>query len=489
MKPESNAASVRATITFPPDLYATLEASMVKPAFRALFFSLTLIAEAMLLAPGAKAQGGRVVDESQTVTLRGNTRPEAKFAQYDLGRVADDLPVEHLLLLLQRSLAQEQALETYIDSLNDKSSPNFHKWLTAVQLGEQYGVAPEDLGTVTNWLESHGFTVNTVYSNHIVIDFSGTAGEVRDAFHTELHYLRIGDQTHIANMSDPQIPAALAPVVQGIFSLNDFKPHPMYRMADPAYTFAGCATTTDAPTEPGTCYGVTAQDNQVIYNLTPLYPAAGQPDSTGHYSGQGLTIALVEDTDTYSGAGDWNYYRKVFGLARTFPYGTYNQVHPGGCADPGTNGNDIEAALDVEVASAIAPNANIELISCPSTTFTFGGLLAVQNLLNESGSGPLNAPGGVPVISMSYGLCEAATAPEAPWPSTTPFSRRLVKVSRFSSPQATKTRAVAHANSRPTRNTPLPAKALPDGVRRPTTSQWEVPISRTSITRRLAASP
>ena len=87
---------------------------------------------------------------------------------------------------------------------------------------------------------------------------------------------------------------------------------------------------------------MTPQDNQTIYNLNPLYTAG--------YSGQGQTIALVEDTDTYSGTGDWNTYRSTFGLAAAFPLGTYTQVHPG-CTDPGTNADDGEAAIDVEVAT------------------------------------------------------------------------------------------------------------------------------------------
>jgi hypothetical protein len=335
-----------------------------------------------------------VIDENQLVTLKGNTRPEAN-SKNDLGRVPDDFAVEHVLLQLRRSPEQERVLDKYIDSLNDKASPNFHQWLTAEQFGDQYGLAQQDIDTITGWLKSHGFAINTVYANRMLIDFSGTAGEVRDAFRTEIHNLVVNGQTHIANMSDPQIPAALAKAIVGVVSLNDFKPHPMYR-SKVDYDFAGCAPTTDRPTGPGTCYAITPQDTQAIYNLTPLYNAG--------YSGQGQTIVLVEDTDTYSGAGDWNYYRKVFGLVRnpTYPawnLGTYTQLHPS-CSDPGTNADDGEAAIDVEVASAVAPAAAIELISCASGTFTFGGQIAMQNLINASGPYP-------GVISVSYGVCEA----------------------------------------------------------------------------------
>ena len=54
----------------------------------------------------------------------------------------------------------------------------------------------------------------------MLIDFSGTAGQVREAFHTEIHNLDVSGERHIANMSDPQIPAALAPAIVGIVSLT-----------------------------------------------------------------------------------------------------------------------------------------------------------------------------------------------------------------------------------------------------------------------------
>jgi len=326
------------------------------------------------------------IDESSLVGLARNTHPAAN-AQNDRGPVSDSFDADHMLLILQRSPAQERKVNKFIDSLNDRNSPNFHKWLTAEEFGERFGVAQDDLDKITGWLEYHGFRVNQVYANRMMIDFSGTAGQLREAFHTSIHNLEVNGEQHVANMNDPQIPAALAPVVRGITSLHDFKPEPMYRVR-PDYTFAGCTGTTG----PGSCYAVTPQDDAVIYNLNPLW-AAG-------YSGQGQTIAVVEDTDTYGGAADWNSFRTAFGLSSYSA--TYSQVHPGSCVDPGTNADDGEAALDVEMATAFAPSAAIELISCPSTTFTFGGIIALANLVNGSGPYPQ-------IVSQSYGACETET--------------------------------------------------------------------------------
>jgi hypothetical protein len=332
----------------------------------------------------------QAIDEHAYVPLPGNTRPEATNAVNYRGPLEATFPVDHILLFLQRSPQQEQALDKLIEQLNDRKSPQFHKWLTAKQFGERYGVADEDIQQVTNWLQSQGFVINRVYPNKMLIDFSGTAGQIAKAFRTQMVRLGVKGEAHIANSSDPQIPAALAPVIKGIFSLNNFPPEAMHKSVT-QYTFAGCTTTTDAPTEPGTCYAMTPQDNQTIYNLNPLYGAG--------ISGQNQTIYLVEDTDSYG--TDFNTYRTTFGLASAYPAGNLVTTHPG-CTDPGTNGDDGEADIDVEVATAIAPSANINLISCASGGVTFGGLLALQGLLNESSP-------TVGVVSMSYGLCEAVT--------------------------------------------------------------------------------
>ena len=69
------------------------------------------------------------VDENRLQRLGGNTRSEAN-AQNDLGPVADDFAMDHMLLQLQRPPEQEQAIQQLIDQLHDPQSPNFHKWLT-----------------------------------------------------------------------------------------------------------------------------------------------------------------------------------------------------------------------------------------------------------------------------------------------------------------------------------------------------------------------
>ncbi len=327
------------------------------------------------------------ISENALTTLAGNTRREATAAN-DRGLVAADLPMEHMLLELRRPPAQEQAFEKYLDELSDPKSPNYHHWLTADEIGQQYGLSAPDLTTITSWLESHGLTVNQVYLNGVVIDFSGTAGQVREAFHTEIHNLNVNGAAHIANMSDPQIPTALAPAIVGVVSLNSFRPRALNK-PKPAYTFGGCGFITGQAED--NCFAMVPADLATIYNFNPLF-AAG-------YTGQGQTIAVIEDSDLYQ-TSDWTTFRKEFGLASAYPEGSLSVVHPGNCSDPGVNSDDGESAIDVEWSSAAAPSATIEMAACADTDTTFGGFLAMANILNGSGTLPS-------VVSISYGESEA----------------------------------------------------------------------------------
>ncbi|MGA3195524.1 MAG: S53 family peptidase [Terriglobales bacterium] len=333
------------------------------------------------------------IDESQLVTLSGNTTPAAQQPKNDRGPVADNLLFEHLLLTLKPAPETEVRLKQQIAEMHNPQSPEFHHWLTPQQLGERFGVAAQDRDTIQRWLESQGFTINRVYQNGLFIDFAGTAGQIREAFHTEVHNLVLPNgEKHIANMRDPQIPAALAPAIEGIASLHDFAPRSHALQLGPvSYNFATHEWTPhfNVSFRGQTFHTVSPYDFNTIYNVLPLWKRG--------FTGKGVTIALVE-VSNLAHESDWDAFRKTFDLTG-FTNGNFKQVYPN-CKNPGQNGAEIEAALDVEWASVAAPDANIVLSACGNSHGAFGLDLAILNLLD------FQPPD---IISDSYGLCETIT--------------------------------------------------------------------------------
>ena len=288
------------------------------------------------------------IDDSRMVTLAGNVRPEVSTAD-DLGARADSTPLENLQLVLHRSPENQASFESYLATLNTPGSANFHKFLSNAQIGQQFGPSAEDVSRVKQWLGNNGFSTGELSPDGSVLEFSGSVGAVRKAFKAPIHNLKFKGEEHFANVANPEIPEALTPVVSGIASLNNFRPHTMSHLRK---------ASTVHPIRNGNAGGgeqyLSAADIATIYNFTPLLKSG--------ITGKGQTIVLIEDTDQYSIA-DWQVFRKAFGLSRAYPYGSLTNVHPTGtnvCTPPGANGDDGEAALDADWSTAAAPQRHAD---------------------------------------------------------------------------------------------------------------------------------
>jgi hypothetical protein len=320
------------------------------------------------------------VNDTQLTVLRGNTHPLAQ-PQYDHGPAPATLPMQHMLLVLKRSPAQETALEGFMTEQLDKSSPNYHHWLTPTEFGQLYGPAQQDIDLITKWLSAHGFQVNSVAAGRTTIDFSGNAGQVQAAFHTAIHQYVVKNEQHWANSSDPSIPTALTPVVAGIRSLHNFNPKPANHLRRaalrPGFTFNN-GSACDIAGSSDDCFAVGPGDFATIYNVP-----------TGE-TGAGETIAIVGDSNI--NLADISQFRALFSLPANVP----NVILANG-TNPGLTSDEIEAALDTEWSGAVAQEATIDLVIAPSTNTSFGGDIAANYIIQHNVA---------PILSESFGECE-----------------------------------------------------------------------------------
>src|SRR5580692_10937890 len=189
-----------------------------------------LAQETSAAQPASRSLITQPIDEAQLSVLKGNTHPLAR-REFDLGTAPATLPMQRMLLVLKRSPDQESALRKLVDDQQDKASTHFHKWLTPTQFGQQFGPTDNDIQVITAWLQSHGFQVGST-KGRTVLEFSGSASQVKEAFHTSIHKYVVHGEQHWANANDPSIPAALAPAVAGIKTLHNFLKKPMVHMAE-----------------------------------------------------------------------------------------------------------------------------------------------------------------------------------------------------------------------------------------------------------------
>jgi subtilase family serine protease len=323
------------------------------------------------------------VDDTNRTVLRGNVHPKAR-AEFDQGAVADAQPLTRILLLLQRGTEQEAALRQLMEQQQAKNSPNYHAWLTPEQFGTQFGPADADVQAVTDWLTAHGFQNIKVAKGKTVVEFSGNAGQVRNAFATEIHRYSVKGEEHFANVSDPQLPAALAPVVKGVVALHNFRPKSFLHNAGtfqrnaktgevkPAFTFSDVN---------GTFYAVGPADFAKIYNIPTTATGAGQ------------NIAIVGQSNI--NLQDVADFRNIFGLPANAPQVILNGPDPGL-----VSGDETESDLDVEWAGAVAPQAHIIFVTTQTTNtdFVAGVDASAQYIVDNNVA---------PILSESYGSCEA----------------------------------------------------------------------------------
>jgi hypothetical protein len=363
----------------------------------------TTLAAAVLLGVPASAQTvpslpavnrlTTAVEESSLVALRGTVSPRVKAAQ-DQGVAPDSMPLSRLHLVLKRSAAQETALRQLISEMHTPGSASYHQWLTPEQFGAQFGPSDQDIATLIAWLVSHGFQVGEVKPGKQVLEFSGSVAQMREAFHTSIHSYVLNGESHYANATDPQIPAALAPVLGGFVSLNNFRIKPYRR-----YLGTAIYDTKTHTAQPQWTYGTNNKftfplapaDFAVQYDLNPLYGTA--------VNGAGQTIAVINDANINGALV--NQFRSLFGLSANPPQVILDGNDPGidGVNNPdGPNGDSVEAYLDVEWSGAVAPAATIDMVIAADTALESGLILAAEHAVYGNIA---------PVMSLSFGNCEA----------------------------------------------------------------------------------
>ena len=371
--------------------------SLLLPAL--LLPALTTIAQA---APQSHQNRiASAVNGNSRVAVPGNISGHAKHA-VDLGTAPADLKLETLTLRFNMTAAQQADLDQLLAAQLNPASPSYHQWLTPEQFGARFGLSASDLATVSSWLTGQGFTVTGVARSSTFITFTGTVAQAQQAFGTSIHTLSYNGEQHISNITDPVLPTAVAAVVTSITGLDDFrmKPHSRSRTASPIDPAQPLFTQTVGTT---TSHYMAPADIYTIYD----YPWTPASVMTATNTGQGITIAVMGQTDLTSGnvLPDANItaFRNAAGLP---PISLTLKLAPGS-ADPGISTGDIdEAHLDIEWSSAAAPGASI--------LYYYG-----KDVLNNSLTQAIDN-NVAHILTVSYGLCESSwgTGPLASYTQT-----------------------------------------------------------------------
>ena len=324
---------------------------------------------------GAQAVAARIaapVANSERATLTGSLQPRAR-AEFDAGRMPAATRLNGMSLFFSRSAEQQAGLKALIAAQQNPASPLYHQWLTPDQFAARFGLNDADLAKVQDWLVQQGFSIDSVARSRNAIHFSGTAGQVEQAFSTEMHYYNVEGKQHFAPSTELSIPAALAPVVLAVGNLNDFHPRPMHILpAHPQFTSSQSGSVHFAP-----------GDIKVVYNIPSTYTGVGQSIAI-----MGQSAVLTSDIENFENAASLPTKDPIMVLV---PGTGSSEI------DPLQSGDESESDIDLEWSGAIAPGASLFFVYTGSYGNSGGVFTSIEYAVDEDIA---------PIISISYGACE-----------------------------------------------------------------------------------
>ncbi|MGA2521708.1 MAG: protease pro-enzyme activation domain-containing protein, partial [Acidimicrobiales bacterium] len=324
-----------------------------------------------------------------------------------LGALAGTTALSADVVLAPRSPAALSAFDTAVST---PGSPDFRHYLAPGAFARQFGPTDATVASVRQWLSGRGLRVGPTASDGLLVPVSGDAAQLGQAFGVGLEQYRLpsGRVVH-APSAGPLVPSALAPAVDGVVGLDDVA-RPVPEMARPAAApappadratgatphAAGATPHATGPTPSAGCQNtinsgrasagaLTADELAQAYSFDSLYPGT---------EGAGVTVGVYE-LEPYL-VSDINAFEACYSISTVVTAKPVDQSLASVNDSPGQG----EAALDIEMVAAMAPDATVDVYDGPN-----------------GGTGPLDTyaamvnQDAVSVISTSWGQCEAQTSP------------------------------------------------------------------------------
>lgn len=293
------------------------------------------------------------------------------------------------LALTQRHQA---ALASFISSVSNPASANYHHFLTPSEYAARFGATSASVSAVEHYFSAYGFHIGALSKGRNILHVTGTTSEIARAFDASVETLRVSNGGLDAHFtSDATLPKALAHDVTAVAGLDSVAPEStslesVHASAPHVALPQTCpAAGSSSGTTPNSVGGYTVQQQAELYGFSNAW-AAGD-------TGVGQTIGVYE-LATYD-ASDVATYFSCYGLS---PMVTSINVDGGPTASDNADNAPDEATLDVEETAALAPGVGIEVYqgtnnnSGPTDTYS-------MMASNDTAT----------IITTSWGICEAQT--------------------------------------------------------------------------------
>jgi subtilase family serine protease len=342
--------------------------SQARPALAAAF----LLAGALAVTARAQSPEFQLPSPEPALRILDHTPPQiADGTALFLNHYASEKKLRLAIALNPPHQAEE---EQFLRDLTDRSSPEFHHFLSAEEWNARFSPSAADEQQVVNWARSQGLTVTNRYPNRLLVDLEAPSGLIEKVFGVTINAYTVGSEVAYSNDRDPLLPVGLRPIVSAVLGMNtiqrmrpsnpkwdakladyvagpvraevgtvhaDGKPKPNANTVGPSTNLGGPSTNmTNGYIDPANIYSSQTYNYGGLWNLghccNPAHLAAGAPPQSS------IAIAAWGDWSV----SDYKAFAAQYGLAY-YLNGYYIDGQPGG----GPNG---ETMLDSEWTTATA---------------------------------------------------------------------------------------------------------------------------------------
>jgi len=249
-----------------------------------------------------------------------------------------------LRLVIGLPLRHQAELNDLLNELHDPASANYHQWLTPEQFTQRFGPTPADYQKVVDFAGANGFKVAGLCSNRMLVDVEAPVTNIEKAFHLALHSYRhpTENRNFYAPDTEPTVDTNI-PILH-VSGLDNFiLPHRLGGGLKPVPLAANPITAYATGSGPGGNF------------MGKDFRAAFVPGVTN--TGAGQYIAIIDVGGPYY-TNDVYMYETNAGLSTSIVVS--NILLSGWTGIPtGTNYNEGEEVLDIDMAMSMAPGATI----------------------------------------------------------------------------------------------------------------------------------
>ena len=254
------------------------------------------------------------------------------------------------------------------------------RYLTREELEQRHGAAKEDLDKIEHFAQEHDLTVVHRSAAERSVVLTGKLGDLLAAFHADVQLYHHASGTYRGRRGEITLPQELSHIVTGVFGF-DTRPKRRAPHRQKSAAHGG----------PGGQNGLAATEFASRYHFPTEFDGAT-------LDGTGQTIAIIELGGGFRSSDLQAFFREI-GVPT--PKVSAISVDHAGNHPTTPDSADGEVMLDIEVAGAVVPNANIAVYFAPNNGDK-GFIDAISAAVHDAQRKPS-------VISISWGGPEVST--------------------------------------------------------------------------------